>query len=433
MKLDRSAVEAVNKSHLARHKRDFAYTAEKLSAQGFNIDSLVKKIGAFQVATPSWAMGTGGTRFGRFPGIGEPATLEQKIEDAHVLHVLCNQTNSISLHIPWDIPKDPRAIRQLAQSLEIKFDAVNSNTFQDAKEFANAPRKLSYKFGSLCHNDRNVRAQAVEHNIECIEYGKALGSKAITVWLADGTTFPGQANFRRQFNWVADSLKAIYKHLPSDWYMFTEHKPYEPNFYSSVVNDWGSSLLLAQAAGPKCLCLVDLGHHLPNANIEQVVSRLLMVGRLAGFHFNDSKYSDDDLTVGCLKSYQLFLIFNELVEFLEGSKEIKNPAPAWMIDASHNVKDPLEDLLQSFEAIALAYAQALLIPRKALEVAQAANDVALCQELLQTAYRTDVRPLIAEARIRNRSALQPIDAFRRLKIRSGLAKERGTDSVSSGL
>lgn len=433
MKLDRNAIEQVNKPNLARHKKDFAYTADKLSAQGFNVDSLIKKISALQVATPSWAMGTGGTRFGRFPGTGEPATLPQKIEDAHVLHMLCNQTNSISLHIPWDIPKDARAIRQLAKSLEIKFDAVNSNTFQDCKDFANMPKKLSYKFGSLCHNDKRVREQAVEHNVQCIEYGKELGSKALTVWLADGTTFPGQANFRRQFNWVADSLKAIYKHLPKDWYMFTEHKPYEPNFYSSVVNDWGSSLLLAQQTGPRCLCLVDLGHHLPNTNIEQVVSRVLMEGRLAGFHFNDSKYSDDDLTVGCLKSYQLFLIFNELVEFLEGSKEIKNPAPAWMIDASHNVKDPLEDLLESFEAIAMAYAQALLIPRKALEAAQADNDVTLCQELLQNAYRTDVRPLIAEARLRSKAAIYPIDAYRRLKIRSALTKERGVDSVSSGL
>lgn len=421
-----------NAVHLQEHKGDFDYLSERLDKTGYDVEALVIKIGAFQVATPSWALGTGGTRFGRFPGGGEPGSLEEKIADVGVLHALSRQTDSISLHIPWDIPRDPQTVRELASSVGIGFDAVNSNTFQDRPDFANAPKRLSYRFGSLSHSEPAVRAQAVEHNLECIRYGMALGSRALTVWLADGTNFPGQGNFRRQFERVLHGLQEIYQKLPKDWFMFTEHKPFEPNFYSSVNQDWGSSLLLAKGTGERCLCLVDLGHHLPNCNIEQIVSRLLMEGRLAGFHFNDSKYGDDDLTAGSIKPYQLFLIFNELVEFLEG-EEIQNREPAWMIDASHNTKDPLEDLLQSLEAVAEAYAKALLIRREDLAGAQHQNDAALCQELLQDAFRTDVRPLIKEARLRQGGALKPVQAYRENELRRRLITERGTDTIATGL
>jgi L-rhamnose isomerase / sugar isomerase len=432
MRISQESIDSFNKSEQSIHQSSFNAISDSLSHKNVDIDSIVSKISKFHIATPSWALGTGGTRFGRFPGGGEPSTLPQKIEDIGVLRALSNQTSSVSLHIPWDIPKDANAIKQIADEVKIGFDSVNSNTFQDCADGANTPNGKSYKYGSLCNSDPEVRDQAIKHNIECIDYGKALGSKALTVWLADGSNFPGQANFRHQYQRVLESLQTIYKALPEDWYMFTEHKPFEPNFYSSVVNDWGSSLLLAKATGEKCLCLVDLGHHLPNTNIEQVVSRVLMEGRLAGFHFNDSKYSDDDLTAGSLKPYQLFLIFNELLDFLEGD-EITNPDLAWMIDASHNIKDPLEDLLQSLDAIAVAYAQSLLIDKKALQAAQDANDVTLGQELLQDAYRTDVRPLIAEARLRTGAAINPIKAYRSLGVRKALTEERGENSVSSGL
>jgi len=432
MRISQDKLDSFNKANLATHQTAFNALSDILSNNGYDVNSLVSKISKFHIATPSWALGTGGTRFGRFPGGGEPATLEQKIEDVGILKALSNQTSSVSLHIPWDIPSDAAAIKGVADDVNIAFDAVNSNTFQNCADGANTPNGKSYKYGSLCNSDPAVRDQAIKHNIDCIEYGKALGSKALTVWLADGSNFPGQANFRHQYQRVLASLKEIYKALPEDWYMFTEHKPFEPNFYSSVVNDWGSSLLLAKNTGEKCLCLVDLGHHLPNTNIEQVVSRVLMEGRLAGFHFNDSKYSDDDLTAGSLKPYQLFLIFNELLDFMEGD-ELDNPDLAWMIDASHNVKDPMEDLLQSLDAIALAYAQALLIDKKALAAAQESNDVTLCQEILQEAYRTDVRPLIAEARIKAGAAFNPIKAYRDLGVRQGLIDERGYDTVSSGL
>ncbi|MCJ8329622.1 MAG: sugar isomerase [Lentisphaeria bacterium] len=427
MRIDKNQVAELNAKAADGHTNDFNYIADKLTAKGHDVDSLLEKIGSLKIATPSWALGTGATRFGRFPGGGEPATIEQKIEDISVLADLSNQTDSVSLHIPWDIPSDPAALREFADNCGIRFDAMNSNTFQDQSGATE-----SYKFGSLCHSDANVRKYAVDHNIECIEIGKELGSNVLTVWLADGSTFPGQANFMKQFDNTLDSLKAIYAALPEDWMMFTEHKPFEPNFYSSVVNDWGSSLSLAQKTGERCLCLVDLGHHLPNTNIEQVVSRVLAEGRLGGFHFNDSKYADDDLTVGCMKPYQLYLIFLELVDFMEGD-HIKNPDLAFMIDASHNFKDPLEDLLQSLEAIALSYAQALVMDRDALTLAQDANDVALTQEIVQCAYRADLRALVAESRRRAGKALSPIQAYREIKVREQLIGERGMDSQSSGL
>jgi L-rhamnose isomerase/sugar isomerase len=305
---------------------------------------------------------------------------------------------------------------------------VNSNTFQDQPD-----QQLSYKFGSMQHVDKAVRKQAVDHNIEVIKHGVELGSESLTVWLSDGSSFPGQLNFRKAFQNTLESLQEVYAALPDNWKMFVEYKAFEPNFYSMSVGDWGQSFLYASKLGEKAYTLVDLGHHLPNANIEQIVSLLLMEGKLGGFHFNDSKYGDDDLTVGSIKPYQLFLIFNELVEGMDARGMNHATDLGWMIDASHNVKDPLEDLLQSVEAIMIAYAQALLVDRKALAEAQQANDVVRCQEILQNAARTDVRAIVAEARLRSGGALQPLQAFRQLELRKSLIGERGLKAVSTGL
>jgi L-rhamnose isomerase/sugar isomerase len=239
-------------------------------------------------------------------------------------------------------------------------------------------------------------------------------------------------NFRKAFQNTLESLREVYAALPSDWKMFVEYKAYEPNFYSTTVGDWGQSYLYASKLGPNAFTLVDLGHHLPNANIEQIVSLLLMEGKLGGFHFNDSKYGDDDLTVGSIKPYQLFLIFNELVEGMDARKMNHATDLGWMIDASHNVKDPLEDLLQSVEAIMISYAQALLVDRTSLNAAQEQNDTVKCQEILQSAFRTDVRSIVAEARLQSGGALDPLQLFRSLKVREQLIKERGK-SVASGL
>ena len=424
MLINKQLIEEQNSSLLANHKRSFEFVAEGVS----NLDDVLNKLVAFQIAIPSWALGTGGTRFGRFSGSGEPRSLEEKIEDVGLLHALNQSSGAISLHIPWDIPSDANAIKTLATQHGLKFDAVNSNTFQDQPT-----QEHSYKFGSLQHVDKAIRKQSIDHNIEVIKQGEALGSKALTVWLADGSCFPGQLNFRGAWQRTYESLQEIYAALPDDWKVFIEYKAFEPNFYSMSVGDWGQSYLYASKLGPKAYTLVDLGHHLPNANIEQIVSLLMMENKLAGFHFNDSKYGDDDLTVGSINPYQLFLIFNELVEGMDAKGMNHATDLGWMIDASHNVKDPLEDLLQSIEAIMIAYTQALLVDTKALKAAQEINDVVAAQEILQTAYRTDVRPLIAQARLLSGGAIKPITLFREQQVRKQLIKARGEKSTATGL
>lgn len=411
---------------LSTHQKDWEYLQDKLESQGKSTEEILRSLQAFQVAIPSWALGAGGTRFGRFSIGGEPGSLEQKLEDIGIIHALTRSAGAVSLHIPWDIPQDVQAIREFASSLEIGFDAVNSNTFQDQKA-----QSHSYKFGSLGNVNKASRDEAIAHNRKVIEIGKQLGSSSITVWLADGSCFPGQSDFRQSLEHTQDSLQQIYSHLPDHWKMLIEYKPYEPNFYSTIIQDWGTSFLLANACGENAFCLVDLGHHLPNTNIEQIVSTLFWQEKLGGFHFNDSKYGDDDLTVGSMKPYQLFLIFHELVKGMNRSGN--NPVPEWMIDASHNVKDPLEDLIQSLEAIRVAYARAMLIDQSALQIAQQAHDVVRAQEILQEAFRTDVRPMVREARRKAGGAIYPIETYRALNVRKTLIQERGNITVATGL
>jgi L-rhamnose isomerase/sugar isomerase len=427
MKIYKNQIGEYNALHQKEHQRQFDFLAETLANQKIDVEKVVQRLIDFQIAIPSWALGTGGTRFGRFVGGGEPRNLEEKIEDIGLLHSLNASSGAISLHIPWDIPENADFIKSYANSFGIAFDSVNSNTFQDQKN-----QLHSYKFGSLSHTSKATRQQAIEHTIEVIKQGEALGSKAITVWLADGSCFPAQQDFRKALQHTLASLQEIYVHLPADWQLFIEYKPYEPNFYSTVIQDWGTSFLLVNKLGHQAFTLVDLGHHLPNTNIEQIVATLMMEGKLGGFHFNDSKYGDDDLTVGCMKPYQLFLIFNELVAGME-DKNTKNPYPAWMIDASHNVKDPLEDLLQSMEAIKIAYAQALLVNRAELSDIQECNDAVKAQEVMQNVFRTDVRPLLAEARKRANAALSPLELFRNLKVREKLVEDRGKSTLATGL
>lgn len=424
MQLEKYKIQQHNDGGLKGHERRFSFAASEIE----NTETIIQKLIDFQIAIPSWALGTGGTRFGRFAGGGEPRSLEEKIEDVGLLHSLNQSSGAISLHIPWDIPQNASAIKTLAAQHGLKFDAVNSNTFQDQPDQA-----LTYKFGSLQNVNKAIRKQAIEHNIEVIKHGIELGSESLTVWLSDGSCFPGQLNFRKAYQNTLESLQEIYAALPENWKLFLEYKAYEPNFYSTTVADWGQSYSYVQKLGQKAYTLVDLGHHLPNANIEQIVALLLMEGKLGGFHFNDSKYGDDDLTAGSIKPYQLFLIFNELVEGMDAAGMNHASDLGWMIDASHNVKDPLEDLLQSVEGIMMAYAQALSVDRKALEEAQAENDVVRCQEILQHAFRTDVRALVAEARLRAGGALNPLAVYRHFKVRENLIAERGLKTVATGL
>ncbi|MGC3943429.1 MAG: TIM barrel protein [Chryseolinea sp.] len=422
-----SEVNEVSAAQRQKHLSGIEYLKNVQELSDDNFSGLVSAIQALQIAIPSWALGTGGTRFGRFPEGGEPRTLEEKIEDVGLIRTLTRATNSVSLHIPWDIPRDVTAIKQLLNANGLIIDSVNSNTFQDQTGQA-----LSYKFGSLCHTSDSVRNQAIQHNIEVVEHGKSLGSKVLTVWLADGSNFPGQHNFRQAFARTQKSLEKIYKAMPADWTMLIEYKPYEPSFYSMVIPDWGTSYQLSQGCGDRAQVLVDLGHHLPNTNIEQIVARLLHFGRLGGFHFNGSQYGDDDLTTGAIKPFQLFLIFHELASGARDTS-VNNPPVAYMIDASHNLKDPLEDLMNSLENIRTAYAKALLVDVDALELAQKNNDVVACEQILQRAFQTDVRPLVAEARLRSGGTYDPLETYRSKQIRTELIARRGRKSVATGL
>ena len=417
---------AAHNDKLVRHLgSDYAHLGEQLARRDIDIERVRAQLAAFGVAIPSWGVGTGGTRFARFPGRGEPRHVFDKLQDCGVIQQLARATPSVSLHIPWDRCADYAELREAAAASGLAFDAMNSNTFSDQKGQA-----LSYKFGSLTHTDPAVRAQAVEHNLEVIEIGRQLGSKALTVWIGDGANFPGQQHFRRAFERYLDSTRQICAALPDDWQMYLEHKLCEPAFYATVIQDWGSSLQAATALGPKARCLVDLGHHAPNVNIEMIVARLIAAGKLAGFHFNDSKYGDDDLDAGSIAPYRLFLVFNELVA--AAHEQVRGFDPAYMLDQSHNVTDPIESLMSSAGAVQRSYAQALLVDRAALDAAQEANDALAATQLLKRAFDTDVTPLLQRVRLEAGGAIDPVAAYRASGYRARVAEQRPAAAGGGG-
>lgn len=419
-------IQSRNQQALAALTDDYESLGRQLSRRGIDIDAIKSKVGSFSVATPSWGSGRGGTRFAKFPIPGEPTNIHEKLEDCAVVQQLSRATPRVSPHFPWDFVDDYAALREEAAELGLGFDAVNSNTFQDQ---ANQPH--SYRSGSLASTDAGAREQAVAHNIECIEIGRKLGSNALTVWVGDGTNFPGQQDLGASLDRYLDSAADIYAALPDDWRMLLEHKMYEPAFYSTVIQDWGSSILAAQQLGPKAQCLVDLGHHAPNVNIEQIVARLHRFGKLGGFHFNDSKYGDDDLDSGSINPHQLFLVFNELVEAELKPRDGFNPA--YMIDQSHNVTDPIESMLSSAEAIVGAYAKALLVNRSDLYDAQQGNDAMMAFQALRRAYRTDVSPIVAMARLEAGGAIDVLEAYRASGWRDRKAQERRPVGLGAGI
>ena len=423
--IDKGLVEAENQKSADALKSDYDHLGEVLSRRGLDIDVIKAKVKAYGVAVPSWGVGTGGTRFARFPGLGEPRNIYDKLEDCAVIQELTRATPTVSLHIPWDKVEDLKGLRERGNALGLGFDAMNSNTFQDQADQAH-----SYKFGSLSNASAATRQQAIEHNIDCIEIGKALGSKALTVWVGDGSNFPGQSNFTKSFERYLDSMKSIYKALPDDWRIFSEHKMYEPAFYSTVVQDWGTNYMIAQELGDKAYCLVDLGHHAPNVNIEMIVARLIQFKKLGGFHFNDSKYGDDDLDTGSIDPYRLFLVFNELADAELSNAEGFNPAH--MLDQSHNVTDPIESLMTNDMEVSRAYAQALIVDRSVLSGYQAENDALMAYETLKNAFRTDVEPILAMARIETGGAIKPVAAYRMSGYRADVARKRPAVVGSGG-
>ncbi len=423
--IDSDLIAEDNRRRSAALSADYEALGAQLARRKIDIDRIAKAVADFAVAIPSWGVGTGGTRFARFPGPGEPRDIFDKLDDCAVIHQLSRATPTVSLHIPWDKVKDLAGLRQKAAKLGLAFDAMNSNTFQDSPG-----QKRSYRFGSLSHTDKAVRDQAIAHNIECIEIGAKLGSTALTVWIGDGSNFPGQTNFTRAFERYLDSMRQVYAALPDDWRVYIEHKLYEPAFYSTVIQDWGSSYLAAKELGAKAFCLVDLGHHAPNVNIEMIVARLIQFRKLAGFHFNDSKYGDDDLDSGSINPYQLFLVFNELVDAAE--RKARGFRPAYMIDQSHNVTDPIESLIASAGEIRRAYAQALLVDRAALGTHQDGNDALMAAQTLKAAYTTDVAPILAKARADNGGAIDPLAVYRASGYRKKVARERPAVSGGGG-
>jgi L-rhamnose isomerase/sugar isomerase len=420
-------IAAENRKSHAWLDEDYEHLARVLRRRTVDLEELTARAGAFQVAVPSWGIGTGGTRFARFPGPGEPRNIFEKLDDCATIFRLVRSTPGVSVHIPWDKTDQPAALRDYARQRGLHIDAMNSNTFQDQ-----ADQPLSYKFGSLSHPDAAVRRLAIEHNIECIRIGVALGSNALSVWIGDGGNFPGQMHARRALERYIDSMRAIYDALPDGWRVFLEHKLYEPAFYSTVINDWGTSYYCAEQLGEKAQCLVDLGHHAANVNVEMIVARLIQAGKLAGFHFNDSKYGDDDLDAGSIKPFQLFLVFNELVD-AELSR-VPGFNPAYMLDQSHNVTDPIESLLLSVVEVVRAYVQAHLVDRDALASAQDRCDAIGALSVLKRAFTTDVSPILAMARVRAGGAIDPIAAYRASGYRARKAEERPAQSgVTAGI
>jgi L-rhamnose isomerase / sugar isomerase len=414
---DAEFVGAHNQLHRAALNDEYEALERKLERRGIDISAITTVAQTFSVAIPSWGVGTGGTRFARFPGAAEPRNVMEKLEDCAVINRLTCCTPEVSPHFPWDHVDDLSEVRAAAQALDLSFASINSNTFQDQPGQAH-----SYKFGSITHTDKAMREQAIAHNIDCIAYGEMLGAKSLTVWIADGSNFPGQQHFTKALERYLDSMHEIYAALPGDWRIFIEHKMFEPAFYSTVIQDWGTSVLCAMELGEKAYSLVDLGHHAPNVNIEMIVARLIQFKKLAGFHFNDSKYGDDDLDSGSIHPYQQFLVFNELVDAAQ--RRAPDFDPAYMLDQSHNVTDPIESLMNSAMSVQRSYVQALLVDRAALNGFQQQNDALMASNTLKTAFETDVAPILATARANRGGAIDPITCYRASDYRKLIAPKR---------
>jgi L-rhamnose isomerase / sugar isomerase len=392
-----------------------------LDQRQLDIDDLVRQIQSLAIETPSWGYGNSGTRFKVFAWPGAARTLSEKLADAAMVHRVTGACPTVALHIPWDKTDDWAAARQEAESQGVRIGAINPNLFQDD----------DYKLGSLTHPDAGIRQKAVDHVRECIEIATLTGSDIISLWLADGTNYPGQDDLRGRRHRMLESLQTIYADLPPGMRLLIEYKFFEPAFYSTDLPDWGTSLLLANKLGPQAEVLVDTGHHPQGTNIAQIVAQLLDEGRLGGFHFNDRKYADDDLIVGSVNPFELFCIFNE-ISGAAGEGNENAGRIAYMIDQSHNIESKIEAMVQSVINIQIAYAKSLLVDRAALRRAQEAGDVLAGYRELQAAYETDVRPLLAESRRRLGIDPDPIAALRASGYSEQVARERATAVVSSG-
>ena len=375
---------------------------------------MTEHLAALEIETPSWGYGDSGTRFATFQQAGRPRDVFERIDDAAEVHRLTGTAPAVALHFPWDRVDDLAALRRHASERGLRIGAVNPNLFQDP----------DYKLGSITHPDAAVRRKATDHLLECVEIATALGSTAQSLWFADGTSYPGQDDLVARRSRMLECLAEVYAALPAEQELLLEYKPFEPAFYATDLADWGSSLLACQRLGDRAKVLVDLGHHLHCTNIEQIVALLGAEGRLGGFHFNNRKYADDDLIVGSVNPFELFLIFFEL-----GTR----PLPRVTIDQAHNVEAKVEAMVLTVVNLQEAYAKALLVDRDALAAAQAEGDVLGGHELLLDAYKTDVRPECAQARAALGAAEDPVKELRESGYVERITAERGsTVSVAGG-
>ena len=379
-----------------------------------NERALSERLDRFEIETPSWGYADTGTRFGKFLQPAAATTLEEKLADAAEVHRFTGCCPSVAVHVLWDFPDglDPAGVAKIAERLGVRIGAINPNVFQDQ----------CYRLGSVANRDPDIRRRAVEHMLDSVRIGEQVGSKLLSLWFADGTNFPGQANIRQRKRWFQEALHTIHEAMPEGMTMLVEYKPFEPAFYHTDIADWGMATALAKHAGPKAKVLVDTGHHLLGCNIEHIVAFLIDENMLGGFHFNDRKYADDDLTMGSIDPYQLFRIFYEIVA---AENEIgRNLDIAYMVDQSHNLKPKIEAMIQTVMTAQEHFAKALLVDHAALEQARQRDDIVHAETILKDAYSTDVRRFLAEYRRNRKLPADPLSAFRESGYVDRVGKER---------
>jgi len=407
-----------------RDQQSYGILAEQLAEVGIDVEGVKARLKATEIETPSWGYSDSGTRFGRFLQPAAASTIEEKLRDAAHVHKLTGIAPRVGVHVLWDFPSgtaDVASVKDYATSLGVQIGSINPNVFQDQ----------CYKYGSICGHEADVRKKAVDHILDSIEVGKAVGSDLLSLWFADGTNYPGQADFRRRKHWMEESLATSYAAMPPSMTMLVEYKFFEPGFYHTDLGDWGMSYVTCKQLGPQAKVLVDLGHHPQGTNIEHIVAFLLDEGMLGGFHFNNRKYADDDLTVGSMNPYEFFLILNELMA-AEADPSIDCPV-AYGVDQSHNEKPKIEAMVQTIMTIQTALAKALIVDRKVLREAQNAGDIVAAENTLVAAFSTDVGPLVRKVREEMGLPLDPLAAHRASGYAGKAAAERGVRKGQGGL
>ncbi|MBV9281374.1 MAG: L-rhamnose isomerase [Chloroflexi bacterium] len=393
-----------------RERRSYELLTEAMAAKGIDVGAVEERLRAQRIETPSWGYGNSGTRFQVFTQPGVPRDPFEKVQDAAEVQRHTGICPSVAIHIPWDRVENVGELKQFATSLGMRIGAVNPNLFQEQ----------DYKLGSVTNPDPAVRRKATDHLLECVAIAREVDSTLLSLWFADGTNYPGQDSFRERRHRMLDCLREVYEAMPQAMRMLVEYKFYEPAFYHTDLSDWGTALLVCQKLGERAQVLVDLGHHPQGTNVEHIVALLVDEGRLGGFHFNNRKYGDDDLMVGAINPFELFLIYVELA----GAQGRQADEVAYMIDQSHNIEPRIEAMIQSVVNLQEAYAKALLVDRRALEEAQQAEDVLAAHRVLTDAYATDVRPLCARVRDDLGASADPITAFRRSGYLERIAEAR---------